>query len=306
MSRGAQVTGLVGGFLALMMSSTQTPEQEEADLRRMREMNAESQVKTTQETVSRVNETSPTTKREQPSGLSGTANTPNSDIQMPISQSFSAPEGFKPESKEMWDAQKDFAHALLQGQLPEIWINGQQITFKNQYGSRGRPIVQQLDQSAAKAIKKALEECPDIYDVEHIGGGEEAQVHVGDPDSVGNLNSARPDITLKFRHGEYICQYHINTADTNMDGSLNAREGRNAARLMSNIEKIVRAFAAAINKGINITDSIGEAGHSFNHMPKPKSDSEEEVNQIIEKFMEEVFSCSEITRECERTAPEKR
>jgi hypothetical protein len=75
---------------------------------------------------------------------------------------------------------------------------------------------------------------------------------------------------------------------------------------MSNIEKIVRAFAAAINNGIKIHDPIGEAGHAFNHMPKPKTDSEDEVNQIIEKFMEEVFSCSEITRECERTAPEKK
>jgi hypothetical protein len=293
----AAFTGLVGGFLALMTSSTQGPEADESpSLNQKSAQNGE------------VGPNEDITSSDQGQSLERRVTTDSSaaSTSMPLVQPFTAPADFKPDSKDMWDAQKDFAHALLQGQLPEIWINGQQITFRNQYGSRGKPIVQQLDKSAVKAIEKALEECPDIHDVKHVGGGDRAQMHIKDPDSIGNLNSARPDITFKFQHGDFNCQYHINTADTKIDGSLNAREGRNATRLMSNIEKIVRAFAAAINNGIKIHDPIGEAGHAFNHMPKPKTDSEDEVNQIIEKFMEEVFSCSEITRECERTAPEKK
>jgi hypothetical protein len=302
---GTVLATLVGGFLAAMTKSTQTQQKEDADLRRGEELMAasrklgqENQNPSPENEISEVNQRPSSGSTVPQSAAAASAPTL-------IIQPFAAPADFKPESKYMWDAQKDFAHALLQGQLPEIWVNGQQITLRNPYGSRGKPIVQQLDKSAADAIAKALEECPDVENVEHVGGGSEKQLHVKDPDSVGNLNSARPDISFKFQHGEYTCQYHVNTADTNLDGSLSAREDRNATRLMSNIEKVVRKFAEAINQGMIPEDTIGGAGHAFDHMPKPTTDSESEVNAIIEEFMEEVFSCTEITRECERTSPMK-
>lgn len=296
---------LTGGFLVALTKGTQTQERDEADIRRIREARELSQRVGQENNDVGVNKETSGIDLNPAAKNATSQNLPATSVPTPIAQPFAAPADFKPESKYMWDAQKDFAHALTQGQLPEIWINGQQITLRNPYGSRGKPIVQQLDQSAARAITKALAECPDIQDPEHVGGGDKKQVHVEDVDSVGNRNSARPDITFKFRHGDYLCQYHINTADTKADGSLKAREGRNAARLMSNIEKIVRAFAAAINKDMESQGPIGEAGYAFNHMPKPKTDSEDEVNKIIETFMEEVFSCSEIIRECERTAPSR-
>jgi hypothetical protein len=219
--------------------------------------------------------------------------------------SFTPPEKFDPDSQDMRDFQEDFAYAILQGQLPEIRLNGKLITARNPYGSRGRPIVQQLDEKTAVAVERALERCKGVANVQRLGGGaKDPQFHIGDLDAKGSQNSVRLDLTLGFSHGKYKCFYHINSIDMTKSGRPTLRENRAVERMRSNISKIVERLAEAKDRGLPHANEIGESGYAFDSVRKPSTD-DADVNEVIRDFMETVFSCARITRECRRTYPQK-
>ncbi|MBK8160826.1 MAG: hypothetical protein IPK59_19375 [Rhodospirillaceae bacterium] len=324
----AAFAGLVGGFLALMTSPTQTQEQEDAELQRVAEQVALSKPKPAEiptiknpdslrgSTIPPVNDNQPDPANDNdPSrgpgitaGMVASVATAGllagDERELENAPQLPEPKAFNPTSEDLRDLQNDFAHAVLQGQLPQIWINGEEITAYNPHGSRGRPAVQELDKRAAEAVQKALEGCRDVQLVKLKGGAEarNPQYHIGDFDSPGNLNSVRPDFTFGFKHGDFECLYHLNTVDIKATGQPTLRETNAESRIYQNTEKIVRNLAAALTRGMANADA-GKAGYAYDYLRKPMTNDANEINEIIEDFMLNVFSCSRITRECRRTNP---
>ena len=218
-------------------------------------------------------------------------------------EAFAPSEKFTPDSKDMRDVQEDFAHAILQGQLPVVWLDGKLITAANPYGSRGAPHVQRLDEETAVAVKTALDQCRGISNVKHLGGGDNLkQFHIGDLDAQGIKNSVRLDVTLGFQHGNYKCLYHINSIDMTKSGNPTLREEMAADRMRRNTAKIIERLGVAKTRGLPHAEIIGESGTVFDSIRKPMTDAE--VNEIIRDFMDNVFSCARITRECVRASPQ--
>ncbi|WP_374367474.1 hypothetical protein [Dongia sp.] len=227
------------------------------------------------------------------------------DQQWASQTGFAPSEKFNPNSQDMRDFQEDFAHAILQGQLPEIWLDGKLLTAPNPGGMLGGPLTRELDKRAAEAVATALDQCRGISNVQQAGGRpNEKQFRIKDIEEKGNKNSVSLDTSFIFDHGDFKCMYHLNTVDPNAKGLPNSRESGALKRMQENIEKIHK-LAGSINKNFAHAKTLIEAGYAYDWIKKSTAESDAEINEIIADFMKNVFSCSRIVRECWRTQPMK-
>lgn len=227
------------------------------------------------------------------------------DDQWASQTGFAPSEKFDPNSQDMRDFQEDFAHAILQGQLPEIWLDGKLLTAPNPGGMLGGPFTRKLDKRAAEVVATALDQCRGISNVQQVGGRpNEKQFRIKDIEEKGNKNSVSLDTSFIFDHGDFKCMYHLNSVDPNAKGLPNSRESGALTRMQENIEKIHK-LAGSINKNFAHAKTLIEAGYAYDWIRKSMAESDEEINEIIADFMKNVFSCSRIVRECWRTQPMK-
>lgn len=219
---------------------------------------------------------------------------------------FTPPEKFDPDSQHMRDFQEDFAHAILQGQLPEIWLNGKRLTAPNPGGMLGGEAARNLDQKLAVEVAKALNQCRNVTDIKQAGGWpKEKQFRIKDIETKGNLNSVSLDVSFTFNHGAFTCMYHLNGVDTNAKGQPNSRESKVPIRMRENIEKIHR-LSDSISRRFAHEDVLKRAGYAYDWIKKATQNDDAEIDRNIADFMKNVFSCSRIVRECWRTQPVRR
>jgi hypothetical protein len=227
------------------------------------------------------------------------------DQQWASQTGFAPSEKFDPNSQDMRDFQEDFAHAILQGQLPEIWLDGKLLTAPNPGGMLGGPLTRELDKRAAEAVATALDQCRGISNVRQAGGRpNKKQFRIKDIEAKGNKNSVSLDISFTFDHGAFKCMYHLNSVDPNAKGLPNSRESGALNRMQENIEK-VHKLAGSINKNFAHAKALVESGYAYDWIRKSKAEIDSEINETIADFMKNVFSCSRIVRECWRTQPMK-
>jgi hypothetical protein len=217
---------------------------------------------------------------------------------------FTPPEKFEPDSQNMRDFQEDFAHAILQGQLPEIWLNGKRLTPPNPGGMLGGEAARNLDQKLVVEVAKALEQCRGISNPQPAGGGPVKQFRIKDVETKGNLNSVSLDVSFTFKHGAFECMYHLNGVDTDAKGRPDSRERRALVRTQENIEKIHR-LSESIGRKFAHEEVLKNAGYAYDWIKKATQNDDIEINKNVADFMKNVFSCSRIVRECWRTQPIK-
>lgn len=219
---------------------------------------------------------------------------------------FTPSEKFDPKSQNMRDFQEDFAHAIVQGQLPEITLNGEVLTAPNRGGMLGGPATRKLDERAAEAVAQALKQCRGISNAKQAGGRPKIeQFRIKDIEAKGNKNSVSLDVSFTFNHGTFNCAYHLNSVDTNAKGLPNSREMDSLKRMQENVEKIHK-LASNINKKFAHAKTLKESGYAYDWIKKAMTEDDAEIDKAIADFMKDVFSCSRIVRECWRTQPTKR
>jgi hypothetical protein len=228
-----------------------------------------------------------------------------SDEERPVGQFTPlVPERFDPDSSDEADFQNDFAASLLNGQLPEIWLDGKRLTPPNPDGMRGGLAARKLDEEAAKAVEEALNKCREVSNVRQVGGASQKQFRISDVEAKGNSKSVTLDLSFAFNHGDFKCMYHLNGVDTNARGLPSTREWQALTRTADNIDKIHR-LAGAISKKTTNLEAVKESGYASDWIKKPDGPDDLEINELIKDFVSNVFSCSRIVRECWRTQPTK-